>query len=241
MRERGGQRAPDPGPAAGVTQPEIHERQESGDDEEELQHFVVDGARQPADEHVDEHDEGGRDNADMEDVLRSEAERGERRVEDVQDLQQLRHRVHRNAGREHRHQRERDRIEAARLLVESKPQVLRYRPRARPVIERHHEDAKEDHRRDRADPVEMAGRDAVLRTGRCHADDFLRAQVGRNERQAAHPRGDRASRLKEVHAGRRRALQCEADTQHEPEVDEHQHPVEPGKRHTPSDRPTPID
>ena len=64
-------------------------------------------------------------------------------------------------------------------------QVLGHRARPRAVIERHHEHADEHHRRDRADPVEVAGRDAVLGAGRGHADHFLRAQVRGEEGQPA--------------------------------------------------------
>ena len=106
-----------------------------------------------------------------------------------------------------------------------------HRARARAVVERHHEDAEEDHRRNRADPVEVAGRDAVLRARRRHADDFLRAEVGRDERQPADPRRDRAPRLKERRARRRPLLQRDADAEDEGEVDQHQQPVEPGQGH----------
>ena len=97
-----------------------------------------------------------------------------------------------------RHRRERDRVEAARLLVEPQLEVLGHRARPRAVVERHHEDADEDHRRDRADPVEVAGRDAVLGARGGHADHFLRAEVGREEREAGDPRGNRAAREEEV-------------------------------------------
>ena len=48
-----------------------------------------------------------------------------------QQLQELAHRVHRDAGGEDRHRRERDRVEAARLLVEPQLQVLGHRAGAR--------------------------------------------------------------------------------------------------------------
>ena len=91
-------------------------------------------------------------------------------------VEQQRQRVHRDARREDRHDGERHRVEAARLLVEAQLQVLRHRARLRAVVERHHEDADEHHRRDRADPVEMAGHDAVLGARGRHADDLLRAR-----------------------------------------------------------------
>ena len=66
------------------------------------------------------------------------------------------------------------------------------------VVERHHEDADEDHGGDGADPVEVAGDDAVLGAGGAHADDFLRAEVGGDEGEAADPGGDGAPGEEEV-------------------------------------------
>ena len=108
-------------------------------------------------------------------------------------------------------------LKRARLLVEAQPQVFGHRARARAVVERHHEDAEEHHRRDRADPVEVARRDAVLRARRRHADDFLRAEVRREERQPADPRRQRPAGLEEVGAGLGVALEREADAEHERE------------------------
>ena len=63
------------------------------DDQEELQHLVVDRRRQPAEEDVDEHDRPPR------------ARRDTWKFQPSSRLQQLRHRVHRDAGGEHRHAR----------------------------------------------------------------------------------------------------------------------------------------
>ena len=50
-------------PAADVLEPEPDQRQEAGDDEEELEDFVVDGAGEPAEEDVAENDDGREDDA----------------------------------------------------------------------------------------------------------------------------------------------------------------------------------
>ncbi len=148
-----------------------------------------------------------------------------------QVLDQQRHRIHRDARREHRHEREGERIHRARLLIEAHAQILRHRPRLRPVVERHHEDADEAHRRDRADPVKVAGDDAVLGARSAHPDHLLRAQVGRDKRQPAHPGRDRPPRQKEVVRGAHVALQREPDAQNEDEIDQHDQPVDIGKVH----------
>ena len=67
------------------------------------------------------------------------------------------------------------------------------------VIKRHHEDANEDHRGNRAHPIEMAGHDSVFRAGGGHADDFLRAEIGREKARPATQAGiKRPERKKSV-------------------------------------------
>ena len=83
------------------------------------------------------------------------------------------------------------RVEGARLFVEAQLQVFGHGARAAAVVERHHEHAHEQHRGNRADPVEVRRHDAVLGAGSRHADQFLRAEVGREEGQAGDPDGHR--------------------------------------------------
>ena len=45
-----------PVPAADIPEPENHQRQEAEHDQKELQHFVVDGRGQSAEEDIDQHD-----------------------------------------------------------------------------------------------------------------------------------------------------------------------------------------
>ena len=150
----------------------------------------------------------------------------QRRIQNVQRLDQLRHGIHRNARRKNSHGCERDGIQPARFLIEAKPQIFRHRPRAGTVVERHHEDANKCHGRNRADPIEMAGGNAVLGAGSAHADDFLRTQIGRNKSQPAHPRGNRTPRKKEVGAGLHVPLQGHTNPQHKQEVNSHDGPID---------------
>ena len=220
----GGEGVLDSLPAADVAQAEPDQRGEAGDDEEELQDLVVDGAGEAAEEDVAEDDERGEDDGDVEDVGV-----GDDAVEQAEGLDEQRHRVHGDAGGEDGHDGEGEGVEGAGLLVEAHAQVLGHGAGLGAVVERHHEDADEDHGGDGADPVEVAGDDAVLGAGGAHADHFLGAEVGGDEGQAADPGGDRAAGQEEVVAGPHVALEGEADAQNEDEVDQHDEPVDEGQ------------
>ena len=84
--------------------------------------------------------------------------------------------MHGNARGQDRHHRKADRIEAARPLVETELEVFGHAAGLAAVIEGHHEDGQEDHRGDGADPVEVAGGDAVLGAAGPHADQLQRAR-----------------------------------------------------------------
>ena len=81
--------------------------------------------------------------------------------------------IHADAGRKDGHDREGDRVQAARLFVEAQFQVFGDTAGAAAVVERHHEDADKDHGGHRAEPVEVRGHDAVLGPGSTHPDHFL--------------------------------------------------------------------
>ena len=136
-------------------------------------------------------------------------------------MQQLGQRVHRDARGENRHHGKRHRVEATGPLVEAQFEVFRNRARFRSVIKRHHEDPQKDHGRDGAEPVEVAGRDAILRSAGSHADQFESAQVGGDEGQAGDPRRDGAPRQEEVGAGLHVTLQRETDSHHKCHVNQH--------------------
>ncbi len=84
------------------------------------------------------------------------------------------------------------------------------------------------HRWNGADPVEVAGRDAVFRTRRSHADHFLGSKVGGDEGQSANPCGQRSPGLEEVLARLHVAAQGKPNAQHKDEVQEHDEPVDEG-------------
>ena len=200
-------------PAPQILEAEEHQRRETGDDEEELQHLVVDGRGESSEQDIAQHDGRGQPHARVE-------------VPTQEQIQQQSHGVHRDARGENRHGRERDRVQAAGLLVEAHLQVLGHRARLRAVVERHHEDPEKHHRGNRAHPVEMAGRHAVLGPRGGHADHFLRAEVGGEECEPRDPRGNRAAGEKIIRAGLHVAPQREADAQHEGEVHAHDDPVD---------------
>ena len=213
-------------PAAYVAEADPDERSEAGDDEEELQDFVVDGAGEAAEEDVAENDDGGDEDGDVEDVGV-----GDDAVEEAEGLDEQGHRVHGDAGGEHGHDGEGESVDGAGLLVEAEAQVFGHGAGLGAVVEGHHEDADKDHGGDGADPVEVAGDDAVLGTGGAHADDFLGAEIRGDEGETADPGGDGTSGEEEVVAGAHVALEGEADAQNEDEVDQHDEPVDSGKIH----------
>ena len=211
-------------PSADVAQADPDQGKQPGDDEEELEDFVVDGAGEPAEEDVAQHDERREDDGDVEDVGV-----GQDVVEEAQLLDQQGHGVHGDSRGKNGHEGEGEGVDGARLLVEAHAQELRHGAGLGAVVEGHHEDADEAHGRDGADPVEVAGEDAVLGARGAHADDLLRAQVGGDEGQPADPGGDGAPGQEEVAGGLHVALEGETDAQHKGEVDQHDEPVDVGK------------
>ena len=189
-----------------VDQRHRHQRDQRGEDHEELEHLVVDRRGQPAERDVDEHDAGG------------DHDRG----------------VDRPAQHQRQHQAEREQVDAADQHgrdgegagveevggpVVAPPQPLGHRAHLRPVVEGHHHQAEEDHGRDRADPVEVHGRHAVLGAVGRHPEDLERAEVGRHEGQPGDPRGQRAAREEEVEVRLHQAARGEADAHDGDEVD----------------------
>ncbi len=219
-------------PATNILQAEPDERNETGNDKKKLKNFVVDGARQSTEVDVGEHDQRRHDNASVKDPRLRESESTEWRVKNVQCLNQLGHGVHGNAGRKNRHGGERNGVQTARFFVETQPQVFRHGAGTGTVVERHHENTDEHHRRDGADPIKVAGEDAVLRAGRAHADNFLRAEVGGNKSKATDPCGYGTASQEKIRAGFHVAFEGRADAQHEREVHGHDDPVDGGQAHS---------
>ena len=230
MRVCGIQIGREPVPAADVLQAQPDQRKESGDDQEKLDHFVVDGAGQSAQQDVSQNHQRRNHQGEVKYPGLRQAQPGKRRVENVQDLNQLRHGIHGNAGRKKSHDGERNGVEAAGLFVKAQAEIFRHRACPRAVIERHHEHAHEDHRRNGADPVKMAGGDAVLRARGAHANHFLRAQVGGKKGQSGNPGGNGAPGQKEIRAGLYIALEDRSDSEHEDEIHDHDGPID-GPQH----------
>jgi hypothetical protein len=103
-----------PVPPADVHQAHDRERDQRGDDDEELQHLVVDRRREATEADVGGDDERRDDDADDDRPAEHELEHQRERVE-----------VH--ARDQDRRDRERDRVEDVRGVVEPEFQVLRHR------------------------------------------------------------------------------------------------------------------
>ena len=112
-------------------------------------------------------------------------------------------------------------------FVEAHPQKLGDASDLRAVVERHHHDAEEDHRRNGADPVVMRGRDAVLRAVGGHTQDLESAEVRRDEREAGDPGGHCAAGQQEVEAGADAAPRQPADPENREEIAAEDEVVEP--------------
>jgi hypothetical protein len=151
------------------------ERQQGGDDHEELQDLVVDRRGQAAERGV------GEDDARCSD-RRDEERPAQQRVDDVGQQEEV------DSGDEHLGDREAERVDQVRTGAEAAAHVLRDAAHLGAVVERHHHHAEEQHGGHGADPEVVHGRQAVLRAVGRHAHDLDRTQVGRDEREAGHPR-----------------------------------------------------
>ena len=103
----------------------------------------------------------------------------------------------------------------------------------RDVVEGHHDDAEEEHRRDGADPVPVRGQDAVLvgRAGPAH--QLERAQVGGDEAEARDPGRHLTAGEEEVLAGVGLALGVKADEDHQREVKRKNQNIDRGQMRQP--------
>ena len=178
-------------PAADAVQAQQGQRQQPGDDHEELQHLVVDRGREPAEGDVGEHDRGRDEQRHPQRPAEQRLHDGAEQVEvDARD-QQLR-------------EGEGDRVDQVGARPEPAEHELRDRAHLRAVVERHHHDAEEQHRRDRADPEVVDRRQPELGARGRHAHDLDRAEVGGDERQAGDPRRAATARRGRSRPSRRR-------------------------------------
>ena len=144
-------------PAASLDQAKQRNHRGAGPDEHKLQHFVDDCRPQTA-QHDIQRDRTG---ANPDGEVDVPAEHG---------LHHDRHGVHVHAAHQDGHERKRDRAQCSCALTKAQVQVARHRVGLRDVVEGHHDDAEEQHRRDRADPVPVRRQHAVLvgRAGPTH-------------------------------------------------------------------------
>ena len=196
-------------------EPEQGQRHQRGDDHEELQHLVVDRGAQAAERDVGQHHRRGDDQRDRQ-------RPAEQRPDDRPEQEEV------DAGDQQLRDRERRGVDQVRARAEPPEHELRHRAHLGAVVERHHHDAEEQHRRDRADPEVVHGRQPELRAVGRHAHDLDRAEVGRDERQPGDPRRQRAPREEEVDRVRDLAPGEGADRQHDAEVEGHDQVVDEG-------------
>jgi hypothetical protein len=136
-------------PATDLHQADDRQRQQRGDDDEELQHLVVDGRGKAAECGVRQHDERGDDDRDPE-------RPAEQQVHDAGEQEQV------GARDQDLRCREADAVDQVGRLSEAAAHELRDTAHLGAVVERHHHDAEEQHRRDRTDPEVVHRRQAVL-------------------------------------------------------------------------------
>ena len=203
----------EPGDAPDGVQRDERERQQARDDDEELEHLVVDRRGEAAEGDVDEHERGG-------DEDRGRDRPPEHQVDDEREREQV------DAGDEHRRDGERAGVEGMGELAEPQSQVLRYRADLGAVVERHHHEAEEDHRRHRPDPVVVDGGDAVLGAVGGLAEDLECTEVGGDEREARDPGRERPAGEEEVDVGLDEQARDEADAEHDDEVDPEDHIID---------------
>src|SRR5208337_3352634 len=202
-------------PAARLDQAEDRDQQGAGPDQDELQNFVKDGGAQTAERDVDRHGERRNPDADVD-------------IPSQNDLQYQGHRVHVDAAHQHGHERKTDGGERAAGFSKAQLQVAGNRMRFGNVIERHHHQREEQHRRDGTDPIPVRGQNAVLigRAGPAH--QFERTQIGGEETQTRDPRGHLPPGHEKVFAGVGPLLQVKPDGQHQYEVKNDNHQINGG-------------
>ncbi len=204
----------EPAVATDAVQADDGERDQRRHDHEELQHLVVDRRREAAEADVGEHDGRGHEQRDVEVPAQQQVDDlGQQEQVDARD-QQLR-------------QGEAERVDEVGAGAEPLAHELGDRADLGAVVERHHHDAEEQHRRDGADPEVVHRRDAELRAVGGHAHDLDGAEVGGDERQSGDPRRQRTAGEEEVEAARHRAPGHDADADDEAEVERDQQVVDP--------------
>ena len=201
-------------PASDPVQTDQGQGEQRGDDDEELQNLVVDRRGQAAEGDVGEDDDGGDDERHPQGPAQ-------------QALHDRAQQVEVDAGDEQLRQGEGQGVDQMGRGPVAAEHELRNRADLGAVVEGHHDQAEEDHRRDRADPEVVEGRQAVLGPVGGHAHDLHGAQVGRDEGDAGDPGGQRAPGGEELVGGGRLAPGHESHADDEGEVDDDREVVVP--------------
>jgi len=201
-------------PATDAVEADDRQRCETRDDDEELEHLGVDRGGQAAEGDVAEHDRGGDEQRDPQ----RPAEQG------VDHLGQQ-NEVH--TGDEQLGDREGQRVHQVCAGTETTAHELRHRSDLRAVVEGHHDDAEEDHRRDGADPEVVHRLHAVLDAVGGHADDLDGSEVRGDEGEAGDPGGQSAAGEEEVDGAGHPPLRSPADAEDEGEEECDQRVIDP--------------
>ena len=127
---------------------------------------------------------------------------------------------------EHARRSERQPVEQVSALAEASSQVLGHAVHAAAVVERHHDQGQEQHGRHGTDPVEVHGRDAVLRAVGRIAQYLDGTEVGRDERQPGDPARQRAATEEEVLARGHCSPSRQPDADDDDEIADQQRVVE---------------
>ena len=130
-------------------------------------------------------------------------------------------------------------IQQVRAVVEPPLQIFRHAAQPGYVVEPHHENSEENHRRDGAGPIPMVRHHPVLRAHRDHADNLERAEIGGHERQPRNPGWQRTAREKEVLGCFHPVLEPIANADDEENVCEQDGEIDGGEMHE-GDQPQPA-
>ena len=109
--------------------------------------------------------------------------------------------------------------QSAARFAETQLQISRHRVGLGNVVERHHHQREEQHRRNGADPVPMRGQNAVLIGRTRPAHQLERAEIGGEKTQSRDPGGHLAARHEKIFAGVGSATQIETDGQYQREIE----------------------
>src|SRR5690348_9445308 len=161
-------------PAAGFDEAENRNQECASPDEHELENFIENGRAQAAERDVNSHGERGDPDAEV-------------HVPAEDNFEHEGHGIHVDATHEDGHEAEGDGGKGAAGFVVTQFEIAGDGVRLRNVVERHHEDAEEEHGGDGGDPVGVRGEDAVLVRRGGPAHQLESAEIGGEEAEAGDP------------------------------------------------------